>query len=385
MSKRSFRIALLVVLATLCAAGVAINVVVNRALSYPDTPHEGTAETVPVPVEPGMSFPRIASLLADRGIIDRPRWFRLYAMLRGNMTPREVLDTLLAGVKEATVRVTIPEGLHMLEIFDLIAGAGVAPAGELEKLARDPEFLAGHGIDGETADGYLFPDTYQFRVPSRPAEVLAAMIEQHRLVWDRIRRQYPREIEKLRRRLGWTDRDILIMAAIVEKEAAVAAERPRIAQVFINRLTSPSFQPRTLDTDPTIRYGCMVPLTKSEGCRKWDPTQRLRRAQLDDRDNPYNTYQHEGLPPGPICNPGRASIVAATNPARDRSLYFVADGQGGHAFALTLPEHNRNVARWREIQRERLEQSQSPATPGQSSTTPGQPPTAPVAPAPGRQ
>jgi UPF0755 protein len=357
MSKRSFRIALLVVLATLCAAGVAINVVVNRALSYPDTPHEGTAETVPVPVEPGMSFPRIASLLADRGIIDRPRWFRLYAMqrgvttkvrsgeyaLRGNMTPREVLDTLLAGVKEATVRVTIPEGLHMLEIFDLIAGAGVAPAGELEKLARDPEFLAGHGIDGETADGYLFPDTYQFRVPSRPAEVLAAMIEQHRLVWDRIRRQYPREIEKLRRRLGWTDRDILIMAAIVEKEAAVAAERPRIAQVFINRLTSPSFQPRTLDTDPTIRYGCMVPLTKSEGCRKWDPTQRLRRAQLDDRDNPYNTYQHEGLPPGPICNPGEAALTATVNPDGSNFFFFVARNDGTHVFSRTRQEHERAV------------------------------------------
>ena len=357
MSKRSFRIALLVVLATLCAAGVAVAFVVNRALTYPDTPHEGTAAEVPVPVEPGMSFPRIASLLADRGIIDRPRWFRLYAMqrgvttkvrsgeyvLRGNMTPREVLDTLLAGVKEATVRVTIPEGLHMLEIFDIIARAGVAPADELEKLARDPEFLSGHGIDGETADGYLFPDTYQFRVPSRPAEVLGAMIEQHRLVWDRIRRQYPREIDQLRRKLGWTDRDILTMAAIVEKEAAVAEERPRIAQVFINRLTSPSFQPRTLDTDPTIRYGCMVPLTKSEGCRKWDPTQRLRRAQLDDRDNPYNTYQHEGLPPGPICNPGEAALTATVNPDGSNYFYFVARNDGTHVFSRTRQEHERAV------------------------------------------
>src|SRR5690606_20387324 len=130
----------------LCAIGVTIAVVVNQALTYPETPHQGTAEPVPVAIERGMSFPRIAGLLADRGVIDRPRWFRLYAMqrgvttkvrsgeyvLRGDMTPREVLDTLLAGVKEATVRVTIPEGLHMLEIFAIIEQAGVADAAELE-------------------------------------------------------------------------------------------------------------------------------------------------------------------------------------------------------------------------------------------------------------
>jgi UPF0755 protein len=360
MSKRSFRIALLVVLATLCAAGVAVAIVANRAFTYPDTPHEGSAEPVPVTVAPGTSFPRIASLLADSGVIDRPRWFRLYAMrrgvttkvrsgeyvLRGDMSPREVLDTLLAGVKEATVRVTIPEGLHMLEIFAIIEQAGVAPADELEALARDAAFLADHGIDGENADGYLFPDTYQFRVPSRPNEVLGAMIGQHRQVWDRIRREHAREIDQLRRKLGWTDRDILTMAAIVEKEAAVASERPRIAQVFINRLLSPSFKPRTLDTDPTIRYGCMVPLIKSEGCRKWDPTQRLRRAQLDDRDNLYNTYQHEGLPPGPICNPGAAALTATVKPDGSNFFFFVARNDGTHVFSRTRQEHERAVDRY---------------------------------------
>jgi UPF0755 protein len=357
MSKRSFRIALVVVLVTLCTAGAAIAFVVNRALTYPDTAHEGTAEPVPIPIEPGMSFPRIATLLHASGVIDRPRWFRLYAMqrgvttkvrsgdyvLRGDMTPREVLDALLAGVQEASVRVTIPEGLHMLEIFQIIAAAGVAPADELETLARDRAFLAGHGIDGDTADGYLFPDTYQFRVPSRPAEVLDTMIAQHRMVWDRIRRQYPREVDQTRRKLGWTDRDILIMASIVEKEAAVASERPRIAQVFINRLTSPSFQPRNLDTDPTIRYGCMVPPAKSEGCRKWDPTQRLRRAQLDDQENPYNTYQHEGLPPGPICNPGEAALTATVNPDGTNYFYFVGRNDGTHVFSRTRQEHERAV------------------------------------------
>jgi UPF0755 protein len=147
----------------------------------------------------------------------------------------------------------------------------------------------------------------------------------------------------MRRKLGWSDRDILIMASIVEKEAAVDAERPRIAQVFINRLTSPSFTPRNLDTDPTIRYGCMIPVTKSEGCRKWDPTQRLRRAQLDDKDNPYNTYQHEGLPPGPICNPGEAALRATVNPDGSNYFYFVGRNDGTHVFSRTRQEHERAV------------------------------------------
>jgi UPF0755 protein len=357
MSKRSFRIALVVMLATLGVAVGGVTYVARQALEYPDTRRAGPGNEVSVPVARGMSFPRIAALLHERGIIEKPRWFRLYAMHRGvttrvrsgdyvlrdDMTPREVIDQLLEGVPEITARVTIPEGLHILEVFRIIEGAGVAQASELESLARDPDFLAKHGIDGETVEGYLFPETYQFRVPSSPELVLETMIKQHRVVWHRVRRQYGKEIERLRRKLGWTDRDILIMASIVEKEAVVDGERPRIAQVFMNRLTSPSFNPRRLDTDPTIRYGCTVPLDKSAACRKWDPGQRLRRAQLDDRDNPYNTYQHEGLPPGPICNPGEAAMVATVNPDGSKYFYFVSRNDGTHVFSRTRQEHERAV------------------------------------------
>lgn len=360
MSTRSFRVALLVVMATLVVAAAVATYVLNQALSYPETPHSAPPEEVAVVVEPGMSFPRIAQVLHARGVIDRPRWFRLYAMHRGvttkvrsgdytlrrDMTPRQVLDALLEGVQEASVRVTVPEGLHMLEIFEIIEQAGVAPARELEALARDPDFLAAHGIDGENVDGYLFPDTYQFRLPSRPEVVLDRMIDQHRMVWDRVRRKHPRQLDRLRKRLGWSDRDILTMASIVEKEAVVASERARIAQVFINRLVSPSFKPRKLDTDPTIRYGCMVPLEKSEGCKKWDPTQRLRRAQLDDKDNRYNTYQHEGLPPGPICNPGEAALEATVNPDGSNYFFFVSRNDGTHVFSRTRQEHERAVDKY---------------------------------------
>lgn len=360
MSKRSFRIALIVVLVTLAGAAGGMTYMVRQALDYPQSRRAGAGKEVPVPVERGMSFPRIARLLHERGIIDKPRWFRLYAMHRGvttkvrsgdyllrdDMTPQQVLDQLLQGVPEVTARVTVPEGLHILEVFQIVDSAGVARAGELEALARDPDFLAKHGIDGDTVEGYLFPETYHFRVPSPPEVVLETMIKQHRVVWHRIRRQHGKAIDRLRRKLGWSDRDILTMASIVEKEAVVDQERPRIAQVFMNRLTSPSFGPRRLDTDPTIRYGCTVSLDKSAACRQWDPSQRLRRAQLDDRDNLYNTYQHEGLPPGPICNPGEAALAATVSPDGSKYFYFVSRNDGTHVFSRTRQEHERAVDKY---------------------------------------
>lgn len=360
MSKRSFRTALIIVVASLAIVGGVSAYVVKVALSYPDKRHGGSGEEVAVEIASGMSFPQIADLLEEKGIIDKPRWFRVYAMHRGvttkvrsgnymirdDLTPREVLDKLLEGVEDVTVAVTIPEGLNMLEVFALFEAAKITPAAELEALARDPEYLSKHGIGGDTVEGYLFPETYRFRVPSPAKKVLDTMIKQQRVVWDRVRRKHSKSVKRLRKKLDWTDRDILIMASIVEKEAVVAEERSRIAQVFMNRLTSPSFTPHRLDTDPTIRYGCTVPLVKSPACQKWDPTQRLRRAQLDDKDNPYNTYQHEGLPPGPICSPGEASLAATVSPDRSHYFYFVSKNDGTHAFARTRKEHERNVDKY---------------------------------------
>jgi UPF0755 protein len=308
-----------------------------------------------------MSFPQVARLLHERGVIEKPRWFRLYAMYRGvttevktgeyamrdDMTPAQVLDTILAGVKDVTVSVTIPEGYNMLEAIDVLVRRGVvSDRNAIVQLARDPQFLQRMGIPGDSVEGYLFPETYRFKVPSKPEEVLRRMIEQHRVVWDRVLRQNNKAVARLRDRLEWSDRDILVMASIVEKEAVVDTERPRIAQVFLNRLSSPSFKPKRLETDPTIRYGCMVPTKKSAGCAKWDPTQRLRRAQLDDADNLYNTYQHEGLPPGPICSPGEKSLSATVNPDGSDYFYFVARDDRSHVFAKTVAEHERNVDRY---------------------------------------
>jgi UPF0755 protein len=119
-----------------------------------------------------------------------------------------------------------------------------------------------------------------------------------------------------------------------------------VASVFYNRLTMSGFPSRRLETDPTIRYGCTIPTVKSAGCQGWDPTDRLRRKQLDDAGNLYNTYQHAGLPPGPISNPGRASLAAAMAPESSPYLYFVAKDERTHVFSKTYEEHARWVEKY---------------------------------------
>lgn len=360
MSKRSFRIATGIVVSTLLiGAGLALYFY-KVAENYPDDRHRGTGAEIIVEIERGMSFPAIATRLANAGVIDRPRWFRVYGMRRGvttkirtgeyvlrdNMTPAEVVDRLLEGVKEVTVKVTVPEGLHMLEVFAIFEEAGICKASELEAMGRDPGFLQKLAIEGETIEGYLFPDTYNFKVPSAPGTVLETLVKQHRTVWDNLRRANEESFGKVREKLEWSDHDFLIMASIVEKEAVVDSERSRIAQVFINRLISPSFVPHRLDTDPTIRYGCTVPVRKSAACQEWDITDRLYTKQLKDADNPYNTYQHEGLPPGPICSPGAAALRAVMDPDGSKFFYFVAMDDKSHIFAKSRAEHDRNVDKY---------------------------------------
>ncbi|HEX7836290.1 MAG TPA: endolytic transglycosylase MltG [Kofleriaceae bacterium] len=360
MSKRSFRTALAIVLGSLLIIAIIAGWAISRALAYPGNRHGGSGKDVEIEIRSGMSFPAIAAMLAERGVIAKPSWFRIYAMwegdttnvktgkyvLKDNLAPSQVLAVLVAGVKEVVTKVTLPEGKNMLEFFALIEATRVAKAAELEALARDKDFLGRHGIVGDTLEGYLFPDTYEFRANEKPAVVLQRLITHHQEVWNELLAKRSRDAAKLKDKLGWTDRDLLILASIVEKEAVDPVERPRIAQVFINRLTSPSFQPKRLETDPTIRYGCMVPAHKSAPCQQWDKRDRLHRAQLDDKDNPYNTYQHEGLPPGPISNPGKGSIEAVLSPDGSEFFYFVARDARNHAFARTLEDHRRNVEKY---------------------------------------
>lgn len=367
MPKKSFRIALALVVGTLVIALAVAGWFAWQIAEYPTTRHDGRGASIQVTIKARSAFPQIAAMLHARGVIDRPSWFRFYAMRRGattavkagdyvfrdDMTPKAVLDELVRGVKAETLRVVLPEGKNMLEYFAILDQAGVAKAAELEKLARDPAVLSELGIAGDSVDGYLFPAGYDFVVPTAPRKVIERLVLQHRAVWSEVAREHAKSLSRLKSKLSWSDRDVLILASIVEKEAVEASERPRIAQVFINRLTSPSFSPKRLETDPTIRYGCLVPTRKSAACVKWNEPclaqklplgcDRLRRLQLDDADNRYNTYQHEGLPPGPISNPGRASLIATMDPDGSDFFYFVAKSPREHVFSKTLADHRRAV------------------------------------------
>ena len=170
------------------------------------------------------------------------------------------------------------------------------------------------------------------------------MVRRHRQVYDGLRRKHLGGAKRMEERFGWGDHELVVLASLVEKETGAGHERPLISSVFVNRMRLNSFKPKLLQTDPTIIYGCTVPAEKSEACEKFEG--RIRRIHLRDQDNPYNTYTHVGLPPGPISNPGRASLEAALSPKRSKYLYFVSKNDGTHHFSATVQEHERMVDKY---------------------------------------
>ena len=218
-------------------------------------------------------------------------------------------------------RVTVSEGVTSWQVVDALAKA---------------EFLTGE-VGEVPPEGTLAPDSYEVAAGADRADLVRRMVEaqQERLAaaWAARDPDLPFD----------TPEEALTLASIVEKETGVAGERGQVASVFVNRLRDGM----RLQTDPTVIYG----ITNGEGVLG----RGLRQSELE-RETPYNTYRIDGLPPGPIANPGEASLRAALNPDETDYLFFVADGTGGHAFAQTLDEHNRNVAEWRRIEAERAGQ-----------------------------
>jgi UPF0755 protein len=238
-----------------------------------------------------------------------------YAIEPG-MSPEAIIALLESG-KVVLHPIVVPEGLTVTEVYGLLAASDVL-TGELPP---------------EPAEGTLMPDTYLVpRDEARP-DLVARMQSAMRVELDRLWQARPPDLP-----LRSPD-EALTLASIIEKETAKPDEYRLVSAVFHNRLR----RQMMLQTDPTVIYAL------TDG--KWPLGRELLRADLA-IDNPYNTYRVVGLPPGPIANPGRAALAAALDPAPVDYLYFVADGSGGHAFAATLAEHNRNVAHWRKLKQD---------------------------------
>jgi UPF0755 protein len=292
--------------------------------------------TVLVPQGAGVA--QIGRQLAEAGAVEDPRLFTLGVRLLGGGRPlrageyripagasaREIMEMMAAG-RTVVRRLTVPEGLTTAEIMRLVAEAD-GLQGDLPPEAEWP------------AEGTLLPETYFYSWGDDRRALIdrmaRAMEETLAELWPKRAPDLPLE----------TPHEAVTLASIVEKETGLPEtglpeERPRVARVFVNRLN----RGMPLQSDPTVIYS----LTAGRHAMG----RALTRSDLA-IDHPYNTYTVRGLPPGPIANPGRASIEAVLNPIESDELYFVADGNGGHLFARTLKEHNRNVARWRALQRQ---------------------------------
>ncbi len=326
---------------------------------YPDGTAPGSGNQVAIEVESDSELDAVSLRLARAGLIEQPWLWSLYAqalgaqgklrvgtvMLTDDMTARQMLQRLARGFGSAEIRVMIPEGFNRFDIAARLERWGVCDADAFVVASADPALLATLEIDTTSVEGYLFPDTYVLRSDMPASKVMG------RLVANARRRLLPlvdaesAALAGLRQELGWGLHEVLIMASIVEREAAVSSEQPTIAGVFLNRLRSGDFKPKRLQADPTVAYGCLggrwAPVAPS--CRSFDG-RRVTRAMTADAANPYNTYRIEGLPPGPISNPGLGAIKAVLHPAEHGYFYFVASGAGRHTFSATLSEHNTAAA-----------------------------------------
>lgn len=344
------------------AAGVATCVAVVLLAAgvwfwlYPDQPGPDRTEAVVAEIPVGTGLLGIKTILVRAGVIkDDPR-FVILAKLTGaarrlkageysfapGLSPRAVLQELAAG-KTIPRPITVPEGSNIYQAADIIKAGGWGSREGFLQLVADPAFISSFGLQAANLEGYLFPDTYFFEKGTGLRTIATVMVKRMAQVLDEEsvtgRGRGEREAATagrgaappLQAQLPALSRyEVLVLASIVEKETALAVERPLVAKVFLNRLRLGM----KLQADPTVIYGLAkfgVSLTKDDL----------------EAPTPYNTYTNRGLPRGPICNPGRTAIAAVLNPAPDDYCYFVSQNDGSHYFSKTLNEHNQAVSRYR--------------------------------------
>jgi UPF0755 protein len=270
---------------------------------------------------------RAAQHLTELGLIRSPRLMALYLRLSGvtpepgphllndALSPRELLQRLARRTTRASSRVTIPEGWHHLQIGERLDHEQICTAGSFRSAVTDRALLAELGVPAESAEGYLFPASYELGLDSDPKDVIRLLVREAKKRLAKLDREQGGALVRAQRERHLDEHQLVVLASIVEKEARHADERPTIASVFFNRLSDPAFLPqRTLQSDPTAGYGCAVFPERAESCKGYSG--QVTPAMLRDTQNRYNTYRHPGLPPGPICNPGEAALAAVLSPAQ---------------------------------------------------------------------
>lgn len=336
----------------------------HEAQSFMDTPASQKAESTYFDVKPGASLAQISRSLEEKGLVSSARkfvWLARYKDCAGKLqagkfilntgwNPVEILDALVTS-KGILHKITIPEGLTWWQTARLLDDAGFARFNDFRSVIMDPAFLRHYGIPFNTAEGFLMPDTYLLKKPDMEnvpdAEKDALWRAQARAVAGRMVDNFWRKAGPLwpgsnascnARPDSQSLRKWTTLASIVEKETAIDNERPRVAGVYANRIA----RNMLLQADPTVIYG-LGPEFRGQ----------LLRPALEDKNNPYNTYQKPGLPPGPISSFGISALKAAINPEQHNYLYFVAITDGGaHAFSETLNEHNEAVREYRRQKRQ---------------------------------
>jgi len=319
------RIALVLLGATAAAAYIAIDL---------NIPYAGFGRETFVDLPKGGGVRQLAAMLESAGVIRHSTTFLIArAFQRGaTLQAGEYRFTQPASVREIFGRIrrgdvffyqlVVPEGWNMFDIAAATERLGVFPAERFLEAARDPALIRDLDPQAPTLEGYLFPNTYRLGRSTTPDQLCLAMTGKFREVWRGMNTDAPVH-------------STVTLASLVEKEGKLSAERPLIAAVFARRLAIGM----KLDCDPTTIYAALLAGNYRGAIHKSDLAS----------DDPYNTYRHAGLPPGPIANPGLASIAAVLHPAAADNLYFVAraDGSGGHYFSATLAAQSANVAKYR--------------------------------------
>ncbi|MGD0677051.1 MAG: endolytic transglycosylase MltG [Polyangiaceae bacterium] len=324
-------------------------------LVYPSGHGPGIGRPVEIDLAEHTVASELAARLAAAGLVSQPNLFAFWVRVAGgtdrvaggphllsdDLGSGELLARLERGASARTTRVTFPEGWNRFDVARRLQDRGVTSLRPFLEATTDAALLRELAIDGDSAEGFLFPATYDLPFDSDPRDVVRRMKREFDRRWDTLARTHASTMTDLMTSADLTLRGVVTLASLVEKEAAVDDERPIIASVFLNRLRDPSFHPKRLECDPTASYGCLVAPDRAASCVAF--AGKATAAIEHDPDNPYSTYTHEGLPPGPIANPSMKSIEAVLVPARSRFFFFVAKGERRHAFSETYEAHTENV------------------------------------------